>query len=268
MKLLVVGAGTMGRWFAETVIAERAADTDVAFTDADSDAAAAAADAVDGRTIGLDADEHFDGVCLAVPISVIEESIATHATQADRAILDVTGVMAAPVAAMAEHAADRERMSVHPLFAPENAPGTIAVVADAPGPVTNEIRTALAAENDLFETTPAEHDEAMATVQARTHAAVLAYALAAEDVREEFHTPISGPLDALAEQVLSGSPGVYGEIQTAFDGAEAVAAAAERIVDADGEEFERLYREARDARAGESDDEPGDDPAGGREVER
>ncbi|WP_049902965.1 prephenate dehydrogenase/arogenate dehydrogenase family protein [Halococcus agarilyticus] len=268
MKLLVVGAGTMGRWFAETVATERTADSDVAFADADHDAATAAADAIGGRAVPLDTDEHFDAVCLAVPISAIEESIATHAQKGDRAMLDVTGVMADPVTAMAEHAPDRERVSLHPLFAPENSPGTVAVVADAPGPTTDEIRAALGAENDLFETTPDEHDEAMATVQARTHAAVLAYALAAEDVREEFHTPISGPLTDLAEQVLSGSPHVYSEVQAAFDGAEAVAAAAERIADADGEEFKRLYRAARDARAGRSDDEPNDDPAGGRGVER
>lgn len=249
MKLLVVGAGTMGRWFGGTVAAELAADTEIAFADADPDAATAAADALGGRTIALDADEQFDGVCLAVPISAIEESIATHAAKAERALIDVTGVMADPVAAMAEHAPDRERVSFHPLFAPENAPGTVAVVADAPGPTTDEIRTALAAENDLFGTSPDEHDEAMATVQARTHAAVLAYALVAEDVREEFHTPISGPLTDLADQVLSGSPGVYSEVQAAFDGAEAVAAAAERIADADRDEFEQLYCEARDDRS-------------------
>ena len=37
MNLLVVGAGEMGRWVADTV------DADVAFTDADSDVAAVAA---------------------------------------------------------------------------------------------------------------------------------------------------------------------------------------------------------------------------------
>jgi len=260
MKLLVVGAGTMGRWFGETVATARTADTEIVFADADRDAAVAAADAIGGRAVALDTDEHFDAVCLAVPISAIEESIAAHAPNADRAVVDVTGVMADPVTAMAEHAPDRERVSFHPLFAPENSPGTVAVVADAPSPVTDEIRAALATENDLFETTPDEHDEAMATVQARTHAAVLAYALAAEDIRDEFHTPISGPLDALADQILSGSPGVYGEVQAAFDGAEAVAAAAERIADADGEEFEQLYREARAAHAGRSNDEPNDEP--------
>ena len=262
MSVLVVGAGTMGEWFARTLLAET--DTEVAVADTNHDAAATAADALDARSVPLDTDERFGAVCLAVPMSAVEESIPEHAPKAERAVLDVTGSMAEPVAAMRTHAPDRERVSLHPLFAPENVPGRIAVVADAPGPATDEIRVALAAENDLFETTPEEHDEAMATVQARTHAAVLAYALAAEDVREEFHTPISGPLTDLADQVLSGSSGVYGEIQATFDGAEAVAAEAERIADADRDEFERLYREARDTHAGRpNDDSPGDREADG-----
>jgi prephenate dehydrogenase len=242
MSILVVGAGTIGRWFATTVTGET--DIEITVADADPDAAATAADALDGRAVALDTNERFDAVCLAVPISAVEDAIADHAPKAERAVLDVTGVMGKPVEAMRTDAPDRERLSLHPLFAPENAPGRVAVVSDASGPVTDEIRGALAADNTLFETTPDEHDRAMETVQARAHAAVLAYALAREEVPAEFQTPISEPLSALTEQVLSGSPQVYAEIQSTFDGAEAVAEAAERITRADAEEFEELYREA------------------------
>jgi prephenate dehydrogenase len=241
MTVLVVGAGTMGEWFARTL----AETTAVVVADTDPERATAVAERLDVRSVAFDTDERFDTVCLAVPMSAVEDAIAEHALKAERAVLDVTGSMTEPVAAMETHAPDRERLSLHPLFAPENAPGRIAAVADAPGPATDEVRAALAIENDLFETTPAEHDWAMETVQAGAHAAVLAYALAADEVREEFHTPISGPLDDLAEQVLSGSPQVYAEIQERFDGAEAVAEAAERIA-ADGTGVEALYHEARD----------------------
>ncbi len=241
MTLLVVGAGTMGEWFAR----ELAEATAVAVTDTDPERATAVADRLGATSVPLDTDERFDTVCFAVPMSAVEDAIAEHAPKAERALLDVTGSMAEPLDAMGTHAPDRERLSLHPLFAPENAPGRIAAVADAPGLATDEVRAALAAENDLFETTPTEHDRAMETVQAGAHAAVLAYALAAEDVREEFHTPISGPLDELTEQVLSGPPQVYAEIQERFDGAAAVAEAAERIA-ADGTGVEALYREARD----------------------
>ncbi|WP_160133790.1 prephenate dehydrogenase/arogenate dehydrogenase family protein [Halococcus salsus] len=244
MNLLVVGAGAMGRWFADVV---GSAGIEIAFADTDPDVAAAAADAVGGRTVALDTTERFDGVCLAVPISAVESAVATFAPRADRAMLDVTGTMTTPVEAMRTHAPDHERLSLHPLFAPVNAPGRIAVVGDATGPVTDAVREALERENDPFETTPDEHDHAMTTVQARTHAALLAYALAADDVPDRFHTPVSGPLSELADQMLSGSPGVYAEIQAAFDGTEEIAAAAERIAAADPEEFEGLYREARDS---------------------
>jgi prephenate dehydrogenase len=242
MTLLVIGAGTMGEWFARTL----AETTEVAVADTDPERATAVAERLGATSVPLDTDERFDTVCFAVPMSAVEDAIAEHAPKAERAVVDVTGSMAEPVAAMGTHAPDRERLSLHPLFAPENAPGRIAAVADATGPATDAIRAALAAANTVFETTPEEHDRAMETVQAGAHAAVLAYALAAEDVREEFHTPISGPLADLADGVLSGSPQVYAEIQECFDGAGAVAEAAERIAAADRDGFEALYREARD----------------------
>ncbi|WP_117591425.1 prephenate dehydrogenase/arogenate dehydrogenase family protein [Haloprofundus halophilus] len=239
MKLLIVGAGAMGRWVADTLSAE------VAFADTDSEAAEAAAAAHDARAVSTDTDERFDAVCLAVPISAVESAIAAHAPNADRAVFDVTGVMAGPLSALREHAADCERASYHPLFAPENAPGNVAAVVDEGGPTLDAVDEAFAAAgNDVFETTAGEHDGAMKTVQSGAHAAVLAYALAAEDVREEFATPVSAALDDVVDTVTGGTPRVYAEIQETFDGATGVAEAAARIADAEGEAFEKLYREA------------------------
>ena len=243
MELLVVGAGDMGRWFAESV-----ADPlgwSIAFTDVDPDAAARAAEAVGGCAVDVEATERFDVACFAVPAEVIESSLADHADQVERAVVDVAGAMGTPVGAMAKHVADCERVSLHPLFAPANEPGNVAVVADEPGPVTDAVRETLEARgNDLFETTVKEHDEALETVQARTHAAIVAFGLAAEEVPEQFHTPVSTALFELVEQVTGGTPHVYAVIQELYDGADDVAAAAERIAEADFEEFEELYREA------------------------
>ncbi|MFB6183969.1 MAG: prephenate dehydrogenase/arogenate dehydrogenase family protein [Haloarculaceae archaeon] len=251
MKLLVVGAGEMGQWFAGRLQAgfptgDDAADLDVAFTDIDDDAATAAADALDGRAVPTDTDETFDLVCVAVPLPATADAIARYAARADAAVVDVVGAMDEPVAAMREHATGRERVSFHPLFAAANAPGNVAVVVDEGGPVTDRVREALsAAGNRLFETTPAEHDEAMETVQARAHAAILAFGLAAADVREEFHTPISEGLFALLEQVTDGDPRVYADVQAAFEGADDVADAACALASADHDAFVDLYREAR-----------------------
>ncbi|WP_121822773.1 prephenate dehydrogenase/arogenate dehydrogenase family protein [Halostella salina] len=249
METLVVGAGAMGRWFARTV------DADVAFADADAAAADAAAGAVGGRAVPLDADGRFDAVCVAVPISAAEAAIAEHAPRATRAVFDVTGVMAGPVAAMAEHAPDAERASLHPMFAPGNAPGNVAAVVDAGGPTTDAVLADLAAAgNEVYETTPAEHDAAMESVQASAHAAVLAFALAADDVPAGLRTPVHEGLLDLVGQVTGNEPGVYAEIQATFDGADAVADAARRIAEADGDEFAALYEAAGEA--ADSEGEP------------
>jgi prephenate dehydrogenase len=244
MNVLVVGAGEMGRWFAETLLSTRE-DAAVAFADADPAVAAAAADTVGGRAVELDTDERFAVVCIAVPIPVAEEAIAANADRAEGAIVDLAGYMDGPLSAMAEHAPDRERVSFHPLFAADNAPGSVAAVVENGGPTAEVLLDALSqAGNDVVETTADEHDEAMETVQSGAHAAVLAFALAAGDVPETFHTPISAGLFDLVEQVTGNDPRVYADIQDTFDGAEAVAEAAERIADADHDQFEALYREA------------------------
>jgi len=244
MNVLVVGAGEMGRWFAETLLASDA-ELAVAFADADPAVAEAATDIVGGHAVDLETDESFSVVCVAVPIPVAPEAIAAHASRAERAMVDLAGYMAEPLAAMREHASDRERLSLHPLFAAENAPGSVAAVVDSGGPTVEALREALsAAGNDVVETTAEEHDEAMESVQAGAHAAVLAYALATAEVPEAFHTPVSAGLADLVSQVTGNDPRVYADIQATFDGAEAVADAAADIAAADHEEFETLYREA------------------------
>ena len=240
MKLLVVGAGEMGRWLADTV------DADVAFTDADPAVAEAAADPRAARAVGSDTDELFDAVGVAVPMSVVDEAIATYAPLAETTIFDISGVMDRPLAAMADHAPDREQASFHPLFAPPRVPGNVAVVTATAGPTLTAIREDMGeAGNTVFETTAAEHDSAMETIQAGAHTAVLAYALIAGDSRKEFATPVSEQLESLAATVTEGSPEVYREIQAAFDGADDIAAAAQRIADADSEAFADLYAEAK-----------------------
>ncbi len=247
MNCLIVGAGEMGQWVGETL----AGRFTVAYADSDAAAAERAARATGGRVVGDG--ERFDAVCLAVPIPAVRAAARDHATRVDRAVWDVTGTMGSAVDAMREHAPDRERLSTHPLFAPDASPGRIPVVHDAPGPVTDAVREALVgAGNELFETNPEEHDRAMATVQARAHAAVLAFGLAREEVPERFQTPVSAALSELVERVTGGNPRVYADVQAAFEGADEVAGAAARIADAEGTAFERLYREAGEPPGGES----------------
>jgi prephenate dehydrogenase len=256
MEVLVVGAGTMGCWFGECALD---AGWEPRFADADAGTARTAAEALGTDVADVDGGREYDVVCLAVPISVVTSSVREQAPRATRAVFDVSGVMAAPVAAMDEAVPERERASLHPLFAPSNEPGNVACVTSEEGAVVDRLYSVLGERgNHVFETTPEEHDRAMGTVQARAHAAVLAYALAAEDVREEFHTPLSGPLESLARQLTGNTPRVYDEIQRTFPGAEAVAEAAERVACADPDEFAELYREAGLGRVGERQEGDGE----------
>lgn len=257
MDVLIVGAGAMGRWLGGTI------EGSVTFADTDPESAEAAASDVGERAVALDTSERFDAVVVAVPMRAASDAIAAHAGKATDAVLDLAGVMEGPLSAMAEHAPDLERASLHPLFAPANAPGRIAIASEgaavdgAVGETVGRIRADLeAAGNAFVETTPEEHDRAMETIQARTHAAVLAFGLAAEDVPEGFGTPIYDALDDLREEVTGGTPRVYADIQATFDGAEDVAEAARRIAEADEEAFESLYREAGETTRGtDSEDE-------------
>ncbi|QLK25824.1 prephenate dehydrogenase/arogenate dehydrogenase family protein [Natrinema zhouii] len=239
MDVLIVGAGSMGTWFGDAI------DARVAFADVDRDAAAAAAETIGGDVADLEGETTFDVVCLAVPMTHVTDAIADQAGRAERAVVDVSGVMEPAIEAMERHAPELERVSLHPLFAPERAPGSIAVVRDRSGPVTDDLLAALeTGGNDLLETTAVEHDEAMETVQAATHAAVLSFALAAESVPDGFETPIYEALGRLAEQLTAGTPRVYADIQETFDGAAAVADAAAEIAAAEPDDLEALYREA------------------------
>lgn len=245
MDVLLVGAGSMGRWLG-TVFAEADTQATLSVLDADPASARETAEAIGGQAVPADTAPAADLVCIAVPIPAAEDAIATYNQSAEAAMLDVTGTMAGPVEAMAEHAPDCERLSLHPLFAPDNEPGNIPAVVDTGGPITDTVLDAVSDRgNDVFETTVQRHDEAMETVQARTHAAVLAFGLAAEEVSEKFQTPISRELTALTEQVTDGESRVYADIQAAFDGADDVAEAARQLAAADDERFEQLYEQAR-----------------------
>jgi prephenate dehydrogenase len=248
METLVVGAGAMGRWLARALCENATEPVDLAFLDADPEAARDAATALDGE-VASEAPASVELVCIAVPIPAAPAAIAQHGPRAREAVVDVTGTMRAPVAAMAEHAPNCERASLHPLFAPANEPGNVPAVFDRRGPVVDAVVAALEDRgNDVFETTPDEHDRAMETVQARAHATVLAFALAAEDVPDRLQTPISATLADLADQVTGGDGRVYADIQTAFDGADDVATAAAQLAEADSEEFRQLYEHAGDDR--------------------
>lgn len=241
MDALVVGSGDVGRWLAGVL------DGPVAFADVDRSAAEEAAAALGdrGKVAALDGESTYDLVVVAVPMRVGTETITEQAHRAESAIVDCVGSMAAPLSTMAEVAPDLERASLHPLFAPEHAPGRVAISLGESGPTVDRVVARLeAAGNTMVPVEAAVHDRAMETIQGRAHAAILAFGLAAEPVPDDLATPVFEELDALRERVTSGSPGVYADIQAQFDGAADIQAAAEALARADTTEFEALYDDA------------------------
>ena len=240
MQALIVGAGSVGRWFAD-VIGDSFA---VTVYDLDADVAAAAIEEVDASMVTTLEDQSYELVCTAVPLLATESAIEEHAHRATAAILDLSGSMRGPAATMRGHGSELERINLHPLFAPSHAPGRVATSIEGGLEVAATVTQAIESTGcTIVETTPERHDRAMETVQANVHAAVIAYALAADPVPPAFDTPVSAGLRELATTVLDGNPRVYADIQQCF-GSEAVAEAARDVATADPQRFVELYKTA------------------------
>jgi len=83
MDILVVGAGEIGRWIADTVLADESPiDATVAFTDRDPAVADDAAAGRDAEAILVDSDTTHDAVCLAVPMSAVPAAVEAYASPA------------------------------------------------------------------------------------------------------------------------------------------------------------------------------------------
>jgi prephenate dehydrogenase len=240
MKLLIVGSGSMGRWFASAV------DADITYLDIEPEMANEAAGEMGCGIANPDTEELFDVVCIAVPMPFVEEAITKYSKNASGGLCDITGSMATPIKNMKLHADGIERLSMHPLFGPLNCPGRIAIVEDNMGPLMKKICDDLEKSgNTLFNTTVDEHDEAMKTVQGMAHAAILSFGLAAEKIPDKFGTPIFDGLMKLTMEITRGNPRVYSDIQKIFGGSIEISNAARRISDSDEEEFKKIHEDLK-----------------------
>jgi 4-amino-4-deoxyprephenate dehydrogenase len=163
-------------------------------------------------------------VVLAVPEPVALAALPALARELEPGALlvDTLSVKTAVVAALATHAEHLEAVSLNPMFAP--ALGfdgrAVAAVVVGDGPRARALLAAIAARGGrVAEVGADEHDRVAAATQALTHAAVLSFGLALDELGIALEdlvavaTPPHVTLLALLARIVSGAPETYWDVQ-------------------------------------------------------
>jgi prephenate dehydrogenase len=163
-------------------------------------------------------------VVLAVPEPVALAAVPGVARQLRPGglLVDTLSVKTGVVAALAAHAAHLEAVSLNPMFAP--ALGfdgrAVAAVVVRDGPRARALLEAIGRRGGrVAEVGADEHDRAAAVTQALTHAAVLAFGLALDELGVAVEdvgalaTPPHLTLLALLARIGSGAPETYRHVQ-------------------------------------------------------
>ncbi len=226
---VVGGAGAVGGMFVELLLD---AGADVCVVDASpprQDAWRCTFECADITAMGprLEAElRRCDLVLLAVPEDVAIAAVGpiARALEPGALLADTLSVKTAIVAALEVQATRLEALSLNPMFAPSLGidGGAVAAVIVHDGPRTGELLELLRSRGArVVEVSAPEHDELAAITQALTHAAVLAFGLALEqldvDVRTlgELAPPPHLTLLAMLARIASGQPETYRDVQIA-----------------------------------------------------
>jgi prephenate dehydrogenase len=165
-----------------------------------------------------------DIVVLAVPERVALAAVPALAPQLRPGglLVDTLSVKTDIVAALAAHAAHLEVVSLNPMFAPDLgfAGRAVAAVVVRDGPRARALLDAIGRRGGrVAEVGADEHDRVAAVTQALTHAAVLAFGLALDELGVAVEdlgalaTPPHLTLLALLARIASGGPETYWHVQ-------------------------------------------------------
>jgi prephenate dehydrogenase len=165
-----------------------------------------------------------DIVVLALPEHVAVAAVPAVARQLrpGTLLVDTLSVKTGIVAALAAHAAHLEAVSLNPMFAPHLGfeGRAVAAVVVHDGPRARALLDAVGRRGGrVAEVGADEHDRVAAVTQALTHAAVLAFGLALDelDVSVEDLRAVAAPphltLLALLARIASGEPETYWDVQ-------------------------------------------------------
>jgi len=222
VKTTIVGAGAMGRWFAD--FAKRNLG-EVTVADINQVTAAKTASEVGVTAKSIEeAVPEAELVLVCVPISKTPAVVKSVAERAQRGALvaDIASVKSDVVETMQEIGENVELVSIHPLFGPgarEVKGKDFVMVPVRPGKryiALKKLLTKLGAR--VTEMDAEEHDRVMAVVQCMTHFVLLVYLHSLKSLKgfkfvKKLRTPMFSRLMELAKSVLAGNPELYGELQ-------------------------------------------------------
>lgn len=221
MRVAVIGAGGMGRWFAGLF---KNSGDEVWISDVDKRKLARVS-----AELGVGAGEPEDvaGVAdlaiVAVPISSTADVVAKLARVMRRGslLVDICSVKEDVVNVMQQLKTEAELASIHPLFGPGATDLRGKDVISIPvrvGRRYSELKRRLSEMGaNVVEMRAEEHDRLMAVVQCLPHLTVLSFLLTLSSLRdflvEDVKTPMFAHLLLAGKALLARNPSLYGEIQ-------------------------------------------------------
>ncbi|KXB02686.1 hypothetical protein AKJ45_02495 [candidate division MSBL1 archaeon SCGC-AAA261F19] len=223
MRLAIIGAGSMGKWFAKF---SKRSSWNTTITDINIKKAKDVADELDLDLAmnNSEAASRADIVLVAVPVKESPRVIKDVANSVNEGslLLDITSVKEKVVATMHEIKANFELVSLHPLFGPGAKNMENKIVVSIPiktGKKYEKLAKHLRKNGaKIVEMGAEDHDRLMMITQSMTHFLLLSYLSALKSMNnfkqaEELHTPISGHLFDLAKAFLNVDPTLCGDLQ-------------------------------------------------------
>ena len=224
MKIAIVGAGAMGRWFANFA---KQSGWEVTVSDVDKRKAERVGEELGVRVArtNLEAAADADAVLVAVPIARTPEVIEELAGGLRRGalLMDIASAKSHVVATMEKlNTRKLELVSLHPLFGPGASTlrgKTFVSVGVSPRAKFREFKRHLVSLGaQVVEMDAEEHDRLMAVTQALTHFVLVAYVVALRSMKESrgaerLRAPMFAALLELGKATLAVNPELYGEVQ-------------------------------------------------------
>ncbi|KXA94044.1 hypothetical protein AKJ65_05595 [candidate division MSBL1 archaeon SCGC-AAA259E19] len=223
MKLAILGAGAMGKWFAKFA---KNSGWEVSISDIKKEKARKVAEELNLEAVenNKKATEKADIVLVSVPIKETPKVIreVSDSLKRDALLLDIASVKEKSVSAMKEIDVDSELVSIHPLFGPgaENLENkNIISIPVKTGKKYAELKKMFSNMGARVEEMEAvEHDRLMSITQSLTHYTLLTYFSALDSMEglektKKFKTPIFQNLLDLTKGFLREDPKLCGDIQ-------------------------------------------------------